>query len=342
MTRAAADEAWSRASTPRAGPGADHPRALSQWLGLKVVAVHDDGIEIKATWREEWMVNRSAAIPMAASWRRWSISPPTGRWCADRPRRADHRHAGRLSRPPCPATSRARQGRPLGWPVLDRRGADLRPPGQALASGRGTYSPRRPQRRRHERHEPDFTNLGDLIRRDRDLQARDHRSRRRESAARVQLRAARRHGERRRARARSSAACARRPRRHPVGQSRRISRRLFRHHARRPGRGAGQFRFPRETIDFILRDAGAQARVLRRAAPPDARRTCRASLRRARSNAFLDPGPFEAVAPRPTSRQCSSTPRARPAAEGRRAVAPEPHLGGRDAARGRARRAIAI
>src|SRR3954470_20593483 len=28
-----------------------------KWLGLKVVALHDDGIEIKATWREEWVVN---------------------------------------------------------------------------------------------------------------------------------------------------------------------------------------------------------------------------------------------------------------------------------------------
>jgi hypothetical protein len=24
-----------------------------QWLGLKVVALHADGIELKATWREE-------------------------------------------------------------------------------------------------------------------------------------------------------------------------------------------------------------------------------------------------------------------------------------------------
>src|SRR5437660_1099480 len=28
-----------------------------QWLGLQVIAVLDDGIEIKATWREEWVVN---------------------------------------------------------------------------------------------------------------------------------------------------------------------------------------------------------------------------------------------------------------------------------------------
>jgi uncharacterized protein (TIGR00369 family) len=28
-----------------------------RWLGLKVVAVSDDGIELTATWRDEWVVN---------------------------------------------------------------------------------------------------------------------------------------------------------------------------------------------------------------------------------------------------------------------------------------------
>ena len=28
-----------------------------QWLGLKVVALHDDGIELTAKWREEWVVS---------------------------------------------------------------------------------------------------------------------------------------------------------------------------------------------------------------------------------------------------------------------------------------------
>ena len=28
-----------------------------QWLDLKVIALHEDGIELKATWREEWVVN---------------------------------------------------------------------------------------------------------------------------------------------------------------------------------------------------------------------------------------------------------------------------------------------
>src|SRR5271155_270458 len=29
-----------------------------QWLGLSVIAVTDDSIEIKAAWREEWVVNK--------------------------------------------------------------------------------------------------------------------------------------------------------------------------------------------------------------------------------------------------------------------------------------------
>ncbi len=49
-----------------------------QWLGLKVNAVNDDGIELTATWREEWVVNPerrythggviAALIDLAADW----------------------------------------------------------------------------------------------------------------------------------------------------------------------------------------------------------------------------------------------------------------------------------
>src|ERR1700687_2242573 len=49
-----------------------------QWLGIKVVAVHEDGIELTATWREEWVVNPdrrythggvlAALIDLAADW----------------------------------------------------------------------------------------------------------------------------------------------------------------------------------------------------------------------------------------------------------------------------------
>jgi uncharacterized protein (TIGR00369 family) len=49
-----------------------------QWLGLKVDAVLDDGIELTATWREEWVVNPeqrythggvlAALIDLTADW----------------------------------------------------------------------------------------------------------------------------------------------------------------------------------------------------------------------------------------------------------------------------------
>ena len=49
-----------------------------KWLGLKVVALHDDGIELVATWREEWVVNPerrythggvlAALIDLGADW----------------------------------------------------------------------------------------------------------------------------------------------------------------------------------------------------------------------------------------------------------------------------------
>ena len=48
------------------------------WLGLKVSAIHEDGIELTATWREEWVVNPerrythggvlAALIDLAADW----------------------------------------------------------------------------------------------------------------------------------------------------------------------------------------------------------------------------------------------------------------------------------
>src|SRR5262249_14724230 len=52
--------------------------AYHRWLGIKVVAVHDDGIELTAKWREEWVVNPerkythggvlAALIDLAADW----------------------------------------------------------------------------------------------------------------------------------------------------------------------------------------------------------------------------------------------------------------------------------
>jgi uncharacterized protein (TIGR00369 family) len=49
-----------------------------QWLGLKVLAVEEDRIEVRATWREEWMANPdrrhthggilAALIDLAGDW----------------------------------------------------------------------------------------------------------------------------------------------------------------------------------------------------------------------------------------------------------------------------------
>jgi len=49
-----------------------------QWLGIEVLAVGDDSIELKATWRQEWVVNKergythggvlAALIDLAADW----------------------------------------------------------------------------------------------------------------------------------------------------------------------------------------------------------------------------------------------------------------------------------
>src|SRR6201997_978275 len=57
-----------------------------QWLGLKVLAVDDDGIDLKATWREEWVVNPerrythggvlAALVDLAAD---WALVKRTGR-----------------------------------------------------------------------------------------------------------------------------------------------------------------------------------------------------------------------------------------------------------------------
>src|SRR5204862_518097 len=62
-------------------------RALyHQWLGLQVLALHDDGIDLKATWREEWVVSPerrythggvlAALVDLAAD---WALVKRTGR-----------------------------------------------------------------------------------------------------------------------------------------------------------------------------------------------------------------------------------------------------------------------
>jgi uncharacterized protein (TIGR00369 family) len=112
-----------------------------QWLGLKVLAVRDDGIELKAAWREEWVVNPdrrythggilATLVDIAAD---WAMVTRTRRGVPTIDMRVDY-HAAAM-----PGDLIAR-GRIVKWgntfsvaeaQVLDESG-------KLLASGRGTY-----------------------------------------------------------------------------------------------------------------------------------------------------------------------------------------------------------
>jgi len=112
-----------------------------QWLGLKVLALHDDGIEVKATWREEWVVNTdirythggilAALIDLAAD---WALVKHTGRGVPTIDMRVDY-HAAAM---PGDLIARGRvvkSGRQFSTAEAQIFDAE----GKLLASGRGTY-----------------------------------------------------------------------------------------------------------------------------------------------------------------------------------------------------------
>jgi uncharacterized protein (TIGR00369 family) len=112
-----------------------------RWLGLKVLAVQADGIELKATWREEWVVNPdrrythggvlAALVDVAAD---WAMVTRTGRGVPTIDMRVDY-HAAAM-----PGDLIAR-GRIVKWgnqfSVAEAQVFDES--GKLLASGRGTY-----------------------------------------------------------------------------------------------------------------------------------------------------------------------------------------------------------
>jgi uncharacterized protein (TIGR00369 family) len=112
-----------------------------QWLGLQVLAVHDDGIDLKAAWREEWVVNPerrythggilAALVDLAAD---WALVKRTGRGVPTIDLRIDY-HAAAM---PGDLVVKGRVIKAGGqFSTAEAHVYDAE--GKLLASGRGTY-----------------------------------------------------------------------------------------------------------------------------------------------------------------------------------------------------------
>jgi uncharacterized protein (TIGR00369 family) len=112
-----------------------------QWLGLTVVAFGDDSIEIKATWREEWVVNierrythggiLAALIDLAAD---FALVKQTGRGVPTIDMRIDYHRAAM----PGDLIARGKVIRAGSqFSTAEAEISDL--DGKLIASGRGTY-----------------------------------------------------------------------------------------------------------------------------------------------------------------------------------------------------------
>jgi uncharacterized protein (TIGR00369 family) len=112
-----------------------------QWLGLKVIALTDDGVEIKATWREEWVVHPerrythggvlAALIDLGAD---WAMVRKLGRGVPTIDMRVDY-HAVAL---PGDLTIKGKVVR-MGGQFSTSEASIYDAQGKLLASGRGTY-----------------------------------------------------------------------------------------------------------------------------------------------------------------------------------------------------------
>jgi uncharacterized protein (TIGR00369 family) len=112
-----------------------------QWLGLRVTALHDDGIELTATWREEWVVNPerrythggvlAALVDLGAD---WAMLKKTGRGVPTIDLRVDYHSAAM----PGDLTVRGKVVR-MGSQISTAEASVYDSQGKLLASGRGTY-----------------------------------------------------------------------------------------------------------------------------------------------------------------------------------------------------------
>jgi uncharacterized protein (TIGR00369 family) len=118
-----------------------------QWLGLKVNAIHDDGIELTAKWREEWVVNPerhythggvlAALIDLAAD---WAMIKTLGRPVPTIDLRVDF-HSPAM---PGDLTCRGKVVK-VGSQFSSSESFVFDTSGKLLASGRGTYFTARPK-----------------------------------------------------------------------------------------------------------------------------------------------------------------------------------------------------
>jgi uncharacterized protein (TIGR00369 family) len=112
-----------------------------QWLGLTVLAITDDSIEIKATWREEWVVNPqrrythggilAALIDLAAD---YAMVKQTGRGVPTIDMRVDYHRAAM----PGDLVARGKVVR-FGSQFSTAEAELIDKDGKLVASGRGTY-----------------------------------------------------------------------------------------------------------------------------------------------------------------------------------------------------------
>ncbi len=112
-----------------------------QWLGLTVIAVGDDTIEIKAKWREEWVVNPerrythggilAALIDLTAD---WAMVRKTGRGVPTIDMRVDYHRAAM----PGDLTARGKVVR-FGGQFTTAEAEIIDSEGKLIATGRGTY-----------------------------------------------------------------------------------------------------------------------------------------------------------------------------------------------------------
>ena len=118
-----------------------------QWLGLKVLTVDKNGIEIKATWREDWVVNPerrythggvlAALVDLAAD---WAMVTRTGRGVPTISLHVDY-HSAAL---PGDLVARGRVIR-FGSQVSTAEAQIFDRDGKLVASGRGTYLTAQPK-----------------------------------------------------------------------------------------------------------------------------------------------------------------------------------------------------